>query len=439
MIMGSLQVECTALNPTSRIIPDSYTFARVNILHLSDLHFGVDQADKSKFEWRPNSVEFHDMLDMLIKTLQNRELVPEEWVPDIIVISGDIAWTGQAAQYEQFNSFLEQLITALHITETQKVLLCPGNHDILRSRVDNKYLGATGRPEKGKPVQCPEITYESIIEERWKHFEFFVQYCCDNNPNNLCRSITFPDWPWLHFLVLNSAWDCRSEPDEGTLRVGIKTARKLYADLNIPNTTDTVVAIFHHPGEEVPQYDPNLHIERPHQWLHDSERTAPHAGEESFIDFLGRRVDIICNGHIHRKIDPIRRKGRPYHFINGTVYSNDSFRGHCRIIQLSKAYPPKYIDLSRECSDMGMEWIVTRPIDPTKRDKNAWDAIFEELVNKASVSVKEQHKDMLPKLVDILSSVAIAEYLYIILNRNTNITISQIEEELVRLRRRDER
>ena len=146
----------------------------VNILHLSDLHFGIEKAEKSKYRWRPTSKEHWDMLHTLIETLLDRNLVPNEWQPDILAISGDIAWSGQEEEYAEFQKFLDKLLPVLRNNPEKKVLICPGNHDIIRDRVYNKHTGMISRPTKNKPtftenpdIQIPEITYEAVVEERF--------------------------------------------------------------------------------------------------------------------------------------------------------------------------------------------------------------------------------------------------------------------------------
>jgi predicted MPP superfamily phosphohydrolase len=98
---------------------------KINILHLSDLHFGIEQSDKisvTALARRENT------LAGLLKILS--ELEPD-WKPNIVAISGDIGWKCREGDYQQAETWLDQLVKIVDVG-TKEVVIAAGNHDIDR-------------------------------------------------------------------------------------------------------------------------------------------------------------------------------------------------------------------------------------------------------------------------------------------------------------------
>lgn len=391
----------------------------VNVLHLSDLHFGVEKMRENDSE--VVIAQRNELFIKLVETINDQRKVPQEWRPDIIVISGDIAFSGHQDEYIQFEDKLLPHLRALlnPSTDDSRIIICPGNHDIILEKVRNSITGPLARPTKDDytiPPTVPRLNHNTITDAdygRWHHFENYVVNCCENKPEELCRTVTFPEWPWLHFLVLNSAWDCQSNDDVGRLRVGLDIAQSLYYKTKVENTHDTFVAVFHHPLMSVLDQDRSGN-KTVRQWLHCSETFINEAeGNPSFGSFITQRMDFVLNGHVHVQNPPVRL-GRPYHFINGTLHSNDTCIYNCRIIKISRYRPPEYIDLSRRLSDRHVKWTVTAPIDPSEWDRNSWDYEYNALINKfiSLASNDTERKLALSAIIDVLSKLWIEENAY---------------------------
>ena len=90
-------------------------------LHLSDFHVGKDEyAQRRIFE------RIHEHV---------REWVDKEGPPDLVLITGDLAQSGKAEQYQEFyDEFLLPLVAdALGDDWAGKVFTIPGNHDVDQS------------------------------------------------------------------------------------------------------------------------------------------------------------------------------------------------------------------------------------------------------------------------------------------------------------------
>ncbi|MDG4597525.1 MAG: metallophosphoesterase [Candidatus Contendobacter sp.] len=97
----------------------------IRILHLSDIHFRADKA------WDVDPV-----LRALTKFIT--EEVKNGLIPDLVAITGDLAFAGTSDEYQLARNWLDQqLWPALPKDFPQdRLLLVPGNHDVDRKKVD---------------------------------------------------------------------------------------------------------------------------------------------------------------------------------------------------------------------------------------------------------------------------------------------------------------
>lgn len=334
--------------------------SEIVVLHVSDLHFGIenDKSDKTKYV----RLRQREMIKSLIDTIQDIINESPEWKPDVIAISGDIAWTGQKEEYQLYKeNFVKPLCRILDIPE-KHIITCPGNHDIIRNRA--KRVARYAKDSRGKDSDVPDLDRKEIKEQA-HFFEDYVNELCEGDDEGICKAITFEEWPWVTFLTLNSAWDCRNNEDEGRLRVGLSILEEL-----IENTPENncVITLFHHPHTEIEdvieKIDDVSHkkvldiVKR--QWLHVSEREPEYTGGRTFCSYVEEKSTYILNGHIHKETEP-QKLGKSVRLIGGTIYSNDTPRYHCRLLKISNLNDPVYRDLRRTIGDRNENWEVTIP------------------------------------------------------------------------------
>lgn len=328
------------------------------ILHISDLHFGIenDETDKTKH------IRFRqrEMLEDLIATLKDLVNDSPEWKPDVVAISGDIAWTGKTEEYQLYHKeFVSPIATEFGINP-KHFITCPGNHDIIRDKVK----GLNRHPFDHKDSDVLELDKSQVVEQA-SHFEGYVEELCEGNPEGLCKIFNFEDWPWVSFLSLNSAWDCRNDGDEGRLRVGLPLFEKLIEQ--VPNE-NYVITLFHHPHTEIEDYIEEIDSLTHHKvlktkrrkWLHISECEPQGDGVRCFSSYVEQKSTFILNGHIHKETEPQKLR-KSIQLISGTLYSKDTPKYHCRLLKLSNKADPCYRDLRHTIGDDSDRWEVTVP------------------------------------------------------------------------------
>jgi hypothetical protein len=95
---------------------------RIRVLHLSDLHLGKGGASEA---WRTRRV----LGDAWIRNLD--DIVADGRAVDLVCFTGDVAFSGQAAQYREATAFFQETLERLRVGP-QRFFPIPGNHDIDR-------------------------------------------------------------------------------------------------------------------------------------------------------------------------------------------------------------------------------------------------------------------------------------------------------------------
>ena len=196
LVSGDVRVALT----TSTVPVSGAASAHVNILHLSDLHFGTEANAQSWYE-------------QLAADL-TRELACERL--DCAVLSGDIANRSTKAEYAAAKSFLDKLCQRFGLSKSRLVIV-PGNHDINWPLSEKAYTVMKSKDYKGSRSDGRVIDKGEYLEARVEAkylrrmdlFRAFYEsvkgepYPADHADQATIHA--FPDLG-LVFLGLNSAW-----------------------------------------------------------------------------------------------------------------------------------------------------------------------------------------------------------------------------------------
>lgn len=304
-------------------------------LHLSDIHFGGPEPDG-----RPA------VLNRLLKDVEERK-TKDGLAPDLIFLTGDIAWSGKAEQYkEEAFPFLEELQKTTGV-ERNRIFLIPGNHDIDRKLVASRSLVklqedllTEGAKENEKEISAflygedDAEDRERILKKHLAYIEFVKEHfshCAPLfDPCAYVAKVTIPDdlpFSKLWVLGLNSAWLSREGEAKDKLLLGYPQVLKALKIVETEDTTqkDLVIALTHHPLSWMADWDERLC----RQQL--SQRTdfhlSGHLHEHAFsLDAVGsKRYSVISagsaygdggmqwyNGYYFARLDFNLRKGTAY-------------------------------------------------------------------------------------------------------------------------------
>ena len=390
------------------------TFDEINILHLSDVHYGIG-AYKGPTQDRHQKWIMRGILN----TLADNEMVSEKWKPDVVLITGDIAFSGQAEEYKKFKEcFLKPLLDILKI-DISRVLICPGNHDVDRNVVKsiiNDIRNAEEpyktkcvsriRPDKDKWPLNGVLGIEGSDERkiRNKPFNNFIKELCDDDATRLVRLVKFKEWPWVNFILLNSAWDCYNDDDCGRLRVGLDSLEELVDKTNVDK--EIAVVGLHHPVGSFNErlVDGTFKVV---EWLHCSERLTQK--ELTFEGFLTRNVDYIFSGHMHIHHNVRSIGDRAIQFISAANYSDDVSSYEFRIVKLKKDDEPDYIQFESKLSDVSpselIPWDRKSKLSDLRRIRK-----YKKFKKNDRLQVDLNNQQELAKFIDGLFQKAIYKY-----------------------------
>lgn len=284
------------------------------ILHLSDIHFRkmeVSTAQDPNFHLRNEIVR--DVVG------QCRTLGP----PDVIIISGDIAFAGDPEEFSFATSWLRELCQACGAS-LQSVFVCPGNHDVVRAQANKNLVQLIHRSIKASPNPNEEISKQlrdpdarRLLYESLDNYNgFALQFFCDLLPpdrTRATRDLALNDGSILRLWGLNTALVSSEYDREKDLFVD-------EASFQIPRNDGVInLVVAHH------------HL----TWLRQARALEDHLNDVAPIQIFGH----VHTNRIQRDVDYMRltasaahpdraeRDWEPgYNFLELNVEGKDEFR-----------------------------------------------------------------------------------------------------------------
>lgn len=246
----------------------------LRLLHLSDFHFSARQ------EWDSAPV-----LDRLAEAVA--AMVAAGQPPDVVAITGDIAFAGKAADYLLAETWLvEKLLPALGGLPRERVLLVPGNHDLdqslistaanyvkpalLKNRDQNAIQQIWAGADKAL-FQQPQQAWLDFLDRFYGEEQAAVWWA---------RKFVISGWQ-VGFAALNSAWMSGPGSDQGQLLLG---RCQINQTLGALRGCQLTVALLHHPKSYLAEFD----------------------GEDAWFQ-LRQNCQLILRGHQHKAVVEVVR------------------------------------------------------------------------------------------------------------------------------------
>jgi GTPase-associated adaptor domain/Calcineurin-like phosphoesterase len=219
--------------------------SKLRFIHLSDIHFGqeIDGSLPTHEDVRAN----------LVVDCQNlaRELGPANGV----LVTGDIAFSGQREEYQRAGEWLDQ-VTAAGGCDVTAVRVVPGNHDVDITQID--FLGTLAHKELrgAAPTEVNSIlekimkgdeSANPLLRKFAAYREFAARYGCDFESGNKpmwVKNSQFDDINLLRFLGFNSGQVSDLSDSKGRMVLG-NTQYIIYPPTG-PHRYEFVV-LMHHP------------------------------------------------------------------------------------------------------------------------------------------------------------------------------------------------
>ena len=289
---------------------------KMNILHLSDIHFGRNYPEygiKDAFDKKEK------ILDELISCIANIE---DDYKPEHIVVTGDIAWRGKKKDFDEAFEWFEKLLSATGL-EGKDITFCVGNHDVNRSyacsirdlkdneieKIDNIYAY-----ENVHEMEPPIYEYDKFCEKiGMVPFMYPLNGNMEYSYSLGYKDVNFPSGNTIRIFAFNTALiSCLPNIDDDRMWIGQKQILELMKYGIMPLKKDDsscyTLALFHH-------------AER---FLHPNE-ICEYDGRIATLPLLKDAVDLILCGHTETGGRPAlqEQKGGGKLLTGGASYYSD--------------------------------------------------------------------------------------------------------------------
>jgi predicted phosphodiesterase len=250
---------------------------KIKILHLSDFHFKADNLSQ----------------DVVTSSLSMKieELCKIDAKPNLLIITGDIAFSGKQDEYKKAKEFIDKILKHSGI-QIENVFIIPGNHDVDRSKIEAKFIKwwySFCNESDLTDILTSADAFPKIHATTSAYFEFLQQYMSGKTIlgkyGEYVAKIPFGDKGYsLKIVGLNSALFCGYEgDDQKKLALGLAQVNACHEQIN--KQTDIVITCVHHPFES----------------FHNCEKPS--------LNLIQRISDIILSGHVHDPNNSFRRDG----------------------------------------------------------------------------------------------------------------------------------
>ena len=279
------------------------------ILHLSDIHFKADKA------WDADPV-----LRALTKFIAKE--VEGGLVPDLVAITGDLAFAGTAEEYRLARDWLEtRLWPALPDDFSRdRLLLVPGNHDVDRGKVDivakavQKDLLAAGDQNQIAKILGDAGQRDVLLKRHAAYQDFLGDWLGEEQPLPWWQRSIEIRGVHLHVAGLDSAWMACGDEDRGRLLLGRYQINQTVLSQD-GEGADWRLALLHHPWDYFAEFD-----------VHET-RSAIH-----------QHRDLLLRGHLHfpqtERVVPPDPTRACLELVAGCVYENSRYPNAFQWIEL---------------------------------------------------------------------------------------------------------
>jgi predicted phosphodiesterase len=243
---------------------------RLGWLHLSDFHFRASGDPLSQTV----------AIDALIRDVTRHRNSRVE--PSFVVVTGDIAFSGRAEEYEAARPYFDRLSAAAQVAPLAFYFV-PGNHDVDRTKQHLAFIGAytdlTSEAQVDRVLGGQEVV--PLRDRQTAFWEFVNGFTHGQTRRPTVQGLGYVatvaiDHYQIGLLGLNSAWLSGRNAEEMDLILG---ERQVIEALGIVFETEPalILALAHHPIEWMQEWDQGVCRER-----------------------LLAAADIFHRGHLHQ-------------------------------------------------------------------------------------------------------------------------------------------
>lgn len=262
-------------------------------IHLSDFHFdGKDPYERNT------------VLNALITEIRRRE--HEGFQADVVFVTGDIAYSGQAKEYKAASAFFDALLVAAGLDKS-RLFIAPGNHDVDKSVAEGlaRTLKSENESVEYFANRKPKYHFNKFTAFK-KWFDGYFKNIRSCPKDNTCHPLQRfeVDGHSIGVLAINTAlFSLPDGNDHNALWIGRRNMDAAVAELEKAKA-DLNFVLMHHPLD----------------WLNDAERG-------NVKSALQQHADFVLRGHLHQnEADSlVNSQGNCFHIAAGACYQTRDY------------------------------------------------------------------------------------------------------------------
>lgn len=249
----------------------------MNILHITDFHFKNFDRFKNK-----SILILDKLISSIIDTIKNESI-------DFMFFTGDLVFSGvENIDFDIAKGILLTRLQSELSVNPANVFICPGNHDIDRSKISFAVLDKidkfTTNDAIDEFIQKRDQDYYSSNLPLQNYIKFRNEFYKDNLKDTLDDNFSihtrvFKD-KQISFVTLHSSWVSRDDTDKGKLLVPLSIVEKI---LNEIKHSDYKFLLIHHPLENLKEFN-----------------------YSKIEDEIYSNFDFIFSGDVHKKKNSLR-------------------------------------------------------------------------------------------------------------------------------------
>lgn len=304
--------------------PEITSGRKITWLHFSDLHRRSGTGAK---KWSQDQV-VTKLEETLAQLLEKRGVEP-----DFLFFTGDVAYSGQDAEYEEAKTFLQNVLDSL--PKHPRIFFVPGNHDVTWSNIDwefdkqlRKKLDSREKviahllEEENRPLREQEFkrleNYQKFFQtEVWREIidEKGYFYTADVEQAGIRVGIAGLNSAWRSTRKDGTKKKAKVDRDEHYLLLGEPQIREAAEQLK---KTQLRIALLHHPpfsSEWYMEFEADRH------------------------KHLFKEFDFLLRGHEHRseymEAKFLEDGGMAFHMASTALYLHDEYRNGFNAVSLN--------------------------------------------------------------------------------------------------------
>lgn len=240
-------------------------------LHLSDIHFGQEKGEDIEI-----NQDARDQLVIKVKSIAESRAAASQAPIGSIIVTGDIAFSGQKFQFDEAVQWLNELSDAAG-SDRLSVQVVPGNHDVDRGdshAVTSMVQKLLAQGRKFLDTVLRSTGDRAVLYNRFNAYQEFANgYGCvlDTNGGNAgVKTHEFAPGKNLRLLGLNSALLCCGDERAENPQLLLGARQRII--------------------KEAPDAEYAILVHHPMRWLEDGDET---------WKYIDNRARILMCGHEH--------------------------------------------------------------------------------------------------------------------------------------------